>query len=226
MGEFITLTTDDHVNLRAYRAAPAGKPRGGVVVLQEIFGVNHQIRSAADRFAALGYLAVAPAMQDRAVPGFVTDDYSPTGFGKAREIIAGFQPKLAMLDLRAAVAEAATGGKVGVTGYCFGGMLTWRAAADASLGLSAASGYYGGGVPGYIDAAPQIPIEMHYGDRDAGIPLEQVEQLRARYPAVPIHLYAADHGFFNDERTASFDAAAATVAFARTVEFFATHLAG
>lgn len=226
MGEFITLTTTDKVKLRAYRSLPAGKPRGGVVVLQEIFGVNHQICSTADRFAALGYLAVAPAVQDRAMPGFVTDDYSPAAFGKAREFIAGFKPDLALLDIKAAVTEAATGGKVGVTGYCFGGMLTWRAAAATGLGLSAASGYYGGGVPNYIDAAPQIPIEMHYGARDAGIPLEQVEHLRALYPKVPIYLYDADHGFFNDERKPTFDAAAATVAFARTAEFFARHLAG
>ncbi len=225
MGEFITLTTEDKVALRAYRSAPSGKPRGGVVVLQEIFGVNHQICSAADRFAALGYLAIAPAVQDRAMPGFVTDEYSPASFGKAIEFIGAFKPELAMLDIKAAVAEASKGGKVGVTGYCFGGMLSWRAASDASLGVSAASGYYGGGLPNYIDAVPQIPIEMHYGDRDASIPVEQVEQLRARYPNVPIYLYSADHGFFNDERTPTFDAPAATVAFARTAEFFARHLA-
>lgn len=224
MGEFVTLATEDKVPLRAYRAAPEGEPRGGVVVLQEIFGVNHQIRSAADRFAALGYLAVAPAVQDRAMPGFATDDYSPEFFGKAREFIGAYKLELALIDVKAAIAEAATVGKVGVTGYCFGGMLTWRAA-HAGLGLSAASGYYGGGIPNYLDAAPQIPIEMHYGDRDAGIPLEQVEQLRSRYPQVPIHVYAADHGFFNDERMPSFDPFAATVAFARTAEFFARHLA-
>ncbi len=226
MGEFVMLSTEDKVQLRAYRSAPTGRPRGGVVVLQEIFGVNHHICSTADRFAALGYLAIAPAVQDRAMPGFVTDDYSPAAFGRAREFIGAFKLDLAMLDIKAAVVEAAKGGKVGVTGYCFGGMLTWRAAADASMGLSAASGYYGGGVPNYIDVAPQIPTEMHFGDQDAGIPVEQIEQLRARYPNVPIYLYGADHGFFNDERTPTFDAAAATVAFARTAEFFARHLAG
>ncbi len=224
MGKFVTLTTEDSTHLRAYRSDPAGMPRGGVVVLQEIFGVNHQIRSATDRFAALGYLAIAPAVQDRMMPGFETDDYSPEAFGKARQFIGGFRPDLALLDIKAAIAEVAPAGKVGITGYCFGGMLTWRAA-HAGLGLSAASGYYGGGVPGYIDAAPQVPIEMHYGDRDAGIPLEQVEQLRARYPEVAVHIYQADHGFFNDERKPTFDAAAATVAFARTAEFFAHHLA-
>lgn len=224
MGEFITLTTDDATPLRAYRALPEGKPRGGVVVLQEIFGVNHNIRSAADRFAALGYLAIAPAVQDRAMPGFETDDYSPESFGKARAFIGAFNRDLAMLDIKAAIAEAATAGKVGITGYCFGGMLTWRAA-GAGMGLSAASGYYGGGVPNYIDVAPTIPTEMHYGDRDAGIPLEQVQALRDRHRHVPIYLYQADHGFFNDDRKPSFDAVAATLAFARTAEFFARHLA-
>lgn len=224
MGEFITLPTEDNVPLRAYRAEPEGTPRGGVVVLQEIFGVNHQIQSTADRFAQLGYLAIAPAVQDRAMPGFFTDDYSPEQFTKARSFIGSFKMDQALLDVKAAVAEAAKAGKVGVTGYCFGGMLTWRAA-HAGMGLSAASGYYGGGVMNYIDAAPQIPIEMHYGDRDAGIPLEQVEQLRARYPQLPIYVYDADHGFYNDERKPTFDAPAATVAFARTAEFFARHLA-
>ena len=139
MGEFITLTTDDSTPLRAYRAAPEGTPRGGVVVLQEIFGVNHNIRSAADRFAALGYLAIAPAIQDRVMPGFETDDYTPENFGKAYAFIGAFKLDQALLDVKAAIAAAATAGKVGVTGYCFGGMLTWRAA-HAGLGLSAASG--------------------------------------------------------------------------------------
>ncbi|MBI1173273.1 dienelactone hydrolase family protein [bacterium] len=224
MGEFITLTTDDHVKLRAYRAVPEGKPRGGVVVVQEIFGINHNIRSAADRFAALGYLAIAPAVQDRAMPGFVTDDYTPENFGKAMEFVSKFKVEEALLDVKAAVAEASKAGKVGITGYCFGGMMTWRAA-HAGLGLSAASGYYGGGLPYYIDLAPTIPLEMHYGDRDAAIPLEQVEQLRARYPQVPVYIYDADHGFFNNERAPTFDAVAATLAFARTAEFFARHLA-
>jgi carboxymethylenebutenolidase len=224
MGKYVTLTTEDDVKLRAYRADPTGTPRGGVVVVQEIFGVNHQIRSAVDRFAALGYVAIAPAVQDRVMPGFETDDYSPAFFSKALEFIGAFKLDLALLDVKAAIAAVAPAGKVGITGYCFGGMLTWRAA-HAGLGLSAASGYYGGGVPNYIGAAPQIPIEMHYGDRDTGIPLEQVEELRARYPQVPVYIYDADHGFFNDERTPTFDAAAATVAFARTAEFFARHLA-
>ena len=225
MGTYVTLRTDDDTDLRAYRSEPAGTPRGGVVVLQEIFGLNHHTRSTADRFAALGYLAVAPAMQDRVMPGFETDDYSPEAFTKAREFISAFSLDDLLLEVKAAVAEAAGAGKVGVTGYCFGGMMTWRAA-HAGMGLAAASGYYGGGIPKYIDLAPKVPTEMHYGDRDAGIPLEQVEQLRDRYPQVAVHVYPADHGFFNDERTQTFDATAATVAFARTAEFFARHVAG
>ena len=117
---------------------------------------------------------------------------------------------------------AAAGGKVGVTGYCFGGALTWRAA-HAGLGLSAASGYYGGGVPNYIDLAPRIPIEMHYGENDTGIPLDQVQALRARYPEVPVYLYPAGHGFCNADRQV-YDEASAKKANARTLAFFGQHL--
>ena len=223
MGQPIELTAGDGARIAGYRADPAGAPKGGVVVIQEIFGLNHHIRAVCDRFAAEGYLAVAPAMQDRWAPGFEVNDYGPDSFPKARAFFGSFNPEQGLADVAAAVAVAKEGGKVGITGYCFGGMVTWRAA-HAGLGLSAASGYYGGGVPNYIDLAPTIPTEMHFGDRDTGIPLEQIEQLRARYPDVPVYLYPAGHGFFNDERAASYDAPSAATAWRRTLDFFAQHL--
>lgn len=223
MGEKIELTASDGTTIGGYKAVPQGTAKAGVVVIQEIFGVNHQIRSVCDRFAAEGYLAVAPAMQDRWRPGFETDDYSPESFATAREFFGAFNPDQAMLDVEAAVKIAAEAGKVGITGYCFGGMVTWRAA-HAGMGLSAGSGYYGGGVPNYIDLVPSIPIEMHFGDRDTGIPVEQVEELRARYPDVPVYLYPAGHGFFNDEREQSYDAESAKKAWERTLVFFSQHL--
>jgi carboxymethylenebutenolidase len=223
VGQSIELTAGDGARIAGYRADPAGAPKGGVVVIQEIFGLNHHIRAVCDRFAAEGYLAVAPAMQDRWAPGFEVNDYGPDSFPKARAFFGSFYPEQGLADVAAAVAVAKEGGKVGITGYCFGGMVTWRAA-HAGLGLSAASGYYGGGVPNYIDLAPTIPIEMHFGDRDTGIPLEQIEQLRARYPNVPVYLYPAGHGFFNDERAASYDAPSAATAWRRTLAFFAQHL--
>jgi carboxymethylenebutenolidase len=223
MGEFIKLTASDGARITGYQAAPAGEAKAGVVVIQEIFGLNHHIRAVCDRFAAEGYLAVAPAMQDRWAPGFEINDYGPDNFAKAREFFGSFNPEQGLADVAAAVTVAGQAGKVGITGYCFGGMVCWRAA-HAGLGLAAASGYYGGGVPNYLDLAPTIPIEMHFGDRDTGIPLEQVEQLRARYPEVPVYLYPAGHGFFNDERAASFDATSAATAWERTLRFFAQHL--
>jgi carboxymethylenebutenolidase len=223
MGKKFQLTTSDGVSIGAYRADPADKPKAGLVVVQEVFGVNQHVRRVCDYYASQGYLAVAPAVMDRMVPGFETDDYSPATFTKVREIMADFKPDLALLDIAAAVKVAAAAGKVGIVGYCLGGMLAWRAA-HAGLGLSAASGYYGGGIPGYIDLAPTIPIIMHYGEKDTGIPLDQVEQLRAKYPDVPIYLYDAAHGFNCDER-GSHDAEAAALARKRTLDFFAENLA-
>lgn len=222
MGERIRLAAEDGFEFNAYRAAPEGTPKAGVVVIQEIWGVNSWVRSVADRFARHGYLAVAPALFDRLEPGYETDDYA-NGYARIREKRAGYDPAQGLLDIAASVRAVESAGKVGITGYCFGGMMSWRAA-HAGLGLSAASGYYGGGIPNYIDLAPTIPIEMHFGGRDNGIPLEQIEALRARYPEVPIYVYDAGHGFCCSDRPHDFDEAACLKASARTLEFFHKHL--
>lgn len=223
MGEKIQLTADDGFVLNAYRAAPEGTPRGGVVVIQEVWGVNHWVRSVADRFARHGYLAVAPAMFDRVSFGYESENYGQDQFAVIGEMMKTFDHDKALVDAKAAIAAAADGGKVGITGYCFGGSVSWRAA-HHGIGLSAASGYYGGGVPKYIDLAPTVPLEMHYGDSDTGIPVEQVEQLKARYPEVGIYLYPAGHGFCNGDRASNFNEAACKKASARTLDFFHTHL--
>jgi carboxymethylenebutenolidase len=223
MGEMIRLTASDGVELNAYQAAPAGTPKAGVVVIQEVWGVNHWVRSVADAYAAEGYLAVAPAVFDRVRPGYVSDNYGEEQFLVIRELLKDFNPVEALKDVEPAVRHAASAGKVGITGFCLGGMLTWRSA-NAGLGLSAASGYYGGGVPNYIDLAPKIPLEMHYGQKDTGIPLEQIEQLRQRYPEVQIFLYDAGHGFANSDAH-RYVKAAADQAFSRTLAFFGKHLA-
>lgn len=223
MGERITLTASDGFTLNAYRAAPAGAPRGGVVVIQEVWGLNHWIRSVVDRYAAEGYLAVAPAMFDRVEFGYESDDYSQAQFTVIGELMKKFDISKAPLDVEAAVKAASVAGKVGITGYCFGGRVSWIAA-HHGLGLSAASGYYGGGVPGYIDLAPTIPLEMHFGDKDTGIPLEQVEALKARHPDVGIHVYDGVHGFCNADRPANFNPVACSAASARTLAFFRAHV--
>jgi carboxymethylenebutenolidase len=199
-------------------------PRAGVVVCQEVWGTNSWIRSVVDRYARHGYYAVAPALTDRMEMGYESEDYGPTGFQKIGELMKRLDIPKVLLDIEATIAEAATAGKVGITGYCFGGANSWRAA-HAGMGLSAASGYYGCGVPTYIDLAPAIPIEMHFGGADKVIPLEQIEALRTRYPEVPIYVYdGAPHGFCNSDRPDNFNEAACTKASARTLAFFRQHL--
>ncbi|MEP7241204.1 MAG: dienelactone hydrolase family protein [Devosia sp.] len=219
-----TLTAADGHKVPAYRAEPAGKPRGGVVVIGEVWGVNKWVAEVADRSARHGFLTIAPNLFDRIAPGFESEDYAAGSvYATMADKMKTFDFAKALADIEAAVKAASAGGKVGITGYCFGGALTWRAA-HMGLGLSAASGYYGGGVSNYIDLEPMIPLEMHFGDKDNGIPLEQVEALKARHPDVGIFTYAAGHGFCNSYRPANFDEAACTKASARTLEFFRTHL--
>ena len=224
MGERIKLTASDGFTFNAYTAKPEGKPRGGVVVIQEVWGLNRWIREVVDRFARHGYLTVAPAMFDRVQMGYESDNYGPDQFQVIGELMKKFDHKTALLDVEAAVKVASAGGKVGITGYCFGGATSWRAA-HAGLGLTAASGYYGGGIPNYIDLEPQVPLEMHYGDKDTGIPLEQIEALKKRHPNVDVYTYDAVHGFCNSDRPNNFNEAACKKASARTLEFFHKHLA-
>jgi len=226
VGERIKLTSSDGFIFNAYRAVPEESPRGGVVVIHEVWGVNSWVRSVADRFAREGYLAVAPALFARIRMGFESEDYATGGAHVLMpEEFTTFSTDTALNDVEAAVNAASEGGKVGITGYCFGGMITWRAS-SAGLGLSAGSGYYGGGIANYIDLEPQIPIEMHFGGQDKGIPLEQVEQLRERHPASNVYVYeGALHGFCCSDRPQDFDEASCNKARSRTLEFFQQHLA-
>ncbi|HWU99737.1 MAG TPA: dienelactone hydrolase family protein [Devosia sp.] len=224
MGDRIKLTATDGFTFNAYRAMPAGTARGGVVVIQEVWGLNGFVRDVVDRFARHGYFAVAPAMFDRVDMGYESENYQAEQFQFIGAMMKKFDHKTALLDVEAAVKEASAGGKVGITGYCFGGAVTWRAC-HAGLGLSAGSGYYGGGVPNYIDLEPMVPLEMHYGAKDTGIPLEQIETLKRRHPNVGVYTYDAVHGFCNSYRPTHFNEAACKKASARTLEFFHTHLA-
>lgn len=223
MGERTKLTSGDGFELNAYTASPEGAPKGGVVVIGEVWGLNNFVRSVVDRFARHGYLAVSPNLFDRVEYGFESENYGADHFAKVGEMFKVFDHAKAPLDIAAAIAAAKAGGKVGITGYCFGGMWTWRAA-NAGMGLSAGSGYYGGGIPNYIDLEPQIPLEMHYGSNDTGIPLEQIEALKARHPNVDVYTYDAIHGFCNSDRASNFNEAACLKASARTLEFFRKHL--
>jgi len=226
MGQFIDLKAADGFTFPAYVAQAAGKPRGGVVVLQEIFGVNAHIRAVADSYAAAGYLAVAPATFHRVKHGvelgYAPDDMSA---GMALKATVEALPAPGVLqDIQAAIQHAAGAGKVGVVGYCWGGLLTWRTACLLK-GVSAAVPYYGGGVTTEAEIArtPKCPVLAHFGEKDHWIPLEGVAALQKAHPEVEVHIYAANHGFNCDHRGA-WDATAAALARERTLAFFAKHV--
>ena len=217
------LRAADGFAFGVYEALPAGEVRGAIVVVQEIFGVNAHIRQVADSFAAEGYAALAPAVFDR-VERDVELGYDDDGFRRGRALAFDKQDVDATLrDLQAAVEEAGKYGKVGMVGYCYGGLLTWLSAC-AFDGLACASAYYGGGIAGSLDdRAPKCPLVMHFGALDAHIPLSDVDKIKAALPDVPVHVYDADHGFNCDHRD-SHDAAAAALARERTLALFAEHL--
>jgi carboxymethylenebutenolidase len=217
----IELTAADGHKLAAYQAEPAGKPRGGIVVIQEIFGVNSHIKQVADGFAADGYLAIAPAMFDR-VQRNADLGYTPDDIAKGREIRGKVTNDMALKDAEAAIKAAAKAGKVGIVGYCWGGLVTWLAAAKLS-GLAAAVPYYGGGILDNAELQPKVPLMGHFGDKDAHIPVEGVKKLAEKHPKHQIFIYSADHGFNCDHR-GSYNAAAAKQARERTLEFFRKHV--
>jgi carboxymethylenebutenolidase len=227
MGENIRLTAADGFEFGAYRARPDAAPRGGVVVIQEIFGVNVHIRAVCDRFAEAGYLAVAPAIYDRVEPdvqiGYTSDDVA-----RGREIRAECDMANVIADTTAAAESAAEGGpeggKVGIVGYCWGGQIVYVASCRLGDKLACASGYYGGGIVPFLGETPAIPLMMHFGTEDASIPLTDVEQLGKAHPDVAIHLYeGAGHGFNCDMR-AHYHADSARLALERTLAQFAEHL--
>jgi len=221
MGSFIELTADDGFRVSAWRADPAGTPRGAVVIAQEIFGVNSHIRSVCDGYAKDGYVAIAPALFDRYEAG-VDIGYTPADVAKGRELKARANLDAALRDIAAARAAVAAAGKVAVIGYCWGGYVAWMSAARVP-GFACAVAYYGGGV---LDAAAEkslCPVIAHFGERDTGIPIAGVRELMAKRPDVQIFVYPADHGFNCDQR-AAYDATAAKLARERTLEFLRRHV--
>jgi len=218
----IVLKCADGFNLSAYEAGPQGTCRGAVVVIQEVFGVNSHIRSVADGYAAEGYYAVAPAIFDRVENG-VELGYEPADMERGIDLAFNkLQMPQTLADIQAAIDHAAVYGKVGIVGYCFGGLLTWLSACQLS-GLSAASSYYGGGVPQQAELRPRCPVILHFGEKDPYIPMDSVREFMARHPDLMVYTYDTDHGF-NCEQRASFDAEAAKLARRRTLDLFAKHL--
>jgi len=212
----LELTASDGHRFDAYLAEPAGTPRGALVVVQEIFGVNSHMRSVADGYAADGYLAIAPALFDRIERG-IELGYADSDVQRGVALKSATGNEDPLRDIAAAIARVAPAGRVGIVGYCWGGLLSWLAACTLD-GLSASVPYYGGGVPGQAALHPRCPVLAHFGARDSHIPLDTVEAFRAAQPGVAIHLYAAQHGFNCDQR-ASYDPPSAALARERTLAF-------
>jgi carboxymethylenebutenolidase len=221
MGQMIELAAADGFKLSAYTAGDAAATKG-LVVVQEIFGVNHHIRDMADRFAAQGYAVCAPALFDRARRG-VELGYTQDDIAKGRELRMQLDDGKVMADVAAAAAHLA-GRKLGIVGYCFGGTVAWWGA-TRSRDFAAASCWYGGGIPGTREERPNCPVQMHFGEKDASIPMTDVDAVRAAQPNAEIYVYAgAQHGFGCDER-GSFSKPDYELAQRRTLEFFARHIA-
>ena len=218
MGHNIDLTASDAHQLSAYLAEPSAKARGGIVVIQEIFGVTQHIRDVVDQYAAAGYLAIAPALFDRVEPNV---DVAYTDMQRGMTYAQAMRNDTVMLDLQAALDRVAAAGKSGVVGYCWGGTMAYLAAVH--LKIAAAVAYYGGGIDNYLGETPQVPVLFHYGEHDAHIPLATIDKVKAAYPQGTYYLYPAGHGF-NCTHRASHEPASARLAFERSLDFFHQHV--
>jgi carboxymethylenebutenolidase len=209
--------------MEIYRADPTGTPRGAIVVVQEIFGVNSHIREVADGYAADGYVAVAPALFDRIRPG-IELGYTPGTVKEGRELRSKLAIDDVLADVQTAIDSVKSAGKVGIVGYCWGGYVTWMAAARCS-GLACAVDYYGTQTLDAMDEHPRCPVMLHFGSKDATTPADKIEALRGKHEphGAQFFVYDADHGFNCDQR-GSYDAPSAKLARERTLAFFRQHV--
>jgi carboxymethylenebutenolidase len=226
MGRAVNIKTSDRHTLSAWRSDPAGKPKGAVVVLQEFFGVTDYIREVCDRFAALGYVGVAPALFDR-VERWVELEYNKEGMERGDALRAKITVDESMIDVQAAVDYGVQFGKVGVVGFCWGGSLAYLAAARLR-NVAAAVGYYGGWIAKYAEERPRAPTMLHFGETDFTIPMADVEKVQKLRPTTPIYVYPAGHAFDCTSRKhfdpPSFHKESSELANKRTAEFLAKHL--
>lgn len=214
------LTAADGHEFATFEAGNLNAPRG-LVVVQEIFGVNGHMRAVSERLAGFGYRVLSPALFDRAEKG-VELGYTPDDVQKGLALRAQIPDAGVLADIEAAA--AAFGDKpVGIIGYCWGGSIAWVGAVRSSR-FKAAVGWYGGGIAALKDETPNCPVQLHFGEQDHGIPLSDVEAIKAAHPEVPVFVYeGAQHGFGCEER-ASYSAKDCELAELRSLAFFAEHL--
>ena len=222
MGEYINLNTSRTQCIGAYLAKPKGPPKGGIVVVQEIFGVNQHMRNVTDRFAELGYVAIAPAFFDHVETG-VELGYDEADFKRARELVGEISFELAIEDVGSAAESIRSAGRIGCVGYCWGGTVAFLAA--TRLAMPAVS-YYGARNVKFLDERPQAPVQFHFGEKDSSIPPEAIEKHREVLPDAEIYTYPTGHAFDRAVDPKAYDAPSAKLAFERTLAFFARHLGG
>lgn len=214
----IQLTAADEHLLDAYESLPVGTPKGGLVILQEVFGVTAHMRDMADRYAAAGYHCVVPALFDRVEQGIVLD-YAEVDRG--RELMGLIHRQELIEDVAAAGTHVSGSHEVAAIGYCWGGTVAWIAA--STLPLVAAVSYYGARIHQHLDLRPECPMQFHFGDEDAAIPLERIEEVRAALPEAEIHHYPTGHGFNCTDRR-DYHAGCARLAMARSLVFLGRHM--
>ncbi len=220
MGKMVQLTASDGHSFGAYRAEPPGKPKGGLIVVMEIFGVNSHIRKVTDEYAAAGPLGMAPAMFDR-VQRDLDVGYTPQDIEIARALMQKMNFADAMKDVEAAMQHIASAGKISIVGFCWGGSVAWKAACNVG-GLACAVPYYGGAIPSMIAEQPKCPVMCHWGETDQSIPLEKAKEVAAAHKNQTHYFYPAGHGFNCNER-GSYHAESAKLARTRTLDFLVKH---
>jgi carboxymethylenebutenolidase len=221
MSEFTTIMARDGHEFQTWLAAPPGRPRAAIVVVQEIFGVNSHIRAVTDGYASDGYVAIAPALFDRVRRG-IELGYSAADMQEGQGYVKQLQREGILADLSAAIAVVKHAGRVGVVGYCWGGTIAYVAACD--LPIACAVAYYGGSITKELAKHPQCPVMYHFGELDKHIPASDIAKIKAAHPQGEFHTYPAGHGF-NCEQRESYDAASARLARERSLAFFAKHVA-
>ncbi len=215
MNELIEVTAKDNHQFSAYISQPSGKPKAGIVIIQEIFGVNRHIKEVTNLYAGKGYLCVAPSLFDR-IEKNVTLNYDEKGVSKGRDF-KEMCDNDALKDVEASISVVSSAGKVGVIGYCWGGSLSWRIGCKSS-NLSASVCYYGGDIPKLRNLIPKCNVLTHFGELDKGIPINDVKIFKQERPEVLTYTYPADHGFNCDHRS-QYNKTSARIALDRTLKF-------